>query len=259
MPGYRDLMTWFMGAFLCLPIAAYAEEPSELLQLNEVGAIHLNETDSPITSFLNPQQSPHAGLLGKRYFGGAYVYGRNKDGMLPGDILKDAHGFSLSFNSPLLPGDGTKPFAMDVFAGYSKFFGSDTANMGFMSLDVDLSASEFEMGVTLYTESISRVRPFVQLGWIYTTTGVSFDTPPGAFEVSQHDSNLLLNVGSEFDLSNRFTLRTVLDIDTEEFDSSTVSGELIYTVSESVFFRMGAFTDLDASFYGAIVGGGVKF
>lgn len=259
MLGYRNVMTWFMGVWLCVPIALQAEEPSELLQHNDAATLHVSEEESPLASFLNPQQSPHPGLLGKRYFGGAYVYGRTEESVLPNGFLNDAHGFALSLNSPLIAGDGSKPFAMDVFAGYSKFFGRDTEIMGFMPVVGALDASEFEVGVTFYTESISRLRPFVQLGWAYSRTDFSLAVPFGSFEVNDHDSSVLLNIGSELDLSQHFALRGMLDIDTDEFESSTLTGELIYSPSEKVFFRMGAFTDLDANFYGAIVGGGVKF
>jgi hypothetical protein len=287
MPGFRWAMTLLLCAVLIAPSIVMAEEPSQLLQHNEAGTTHLddqeshlttvaeessefpqyhgdatthiNAEESPWASFLNPQQSPHAGLLGKRYFGAAYAYGHTDDSIFPNGFLNEMHGFALSLNSPLITGDGTKPIATDVFAGYSQFFGRDRHHFGMASIRGDLDLIDFELGITIYTEAIPRLRPFAQLGWAYSHANLTLKSPFGVFEDSEQDSGAFFKLGSELDLSKHFALRGALDFDHDEFKSSTFTGELIFSPNEEEFFRIGAFTDLDGFFYGAIVGGGVKF
>ncbi len=288
MTGLRRALTSLCYALLCVPFTVLAEEPSQLLQLNKPEPKQVSEKQLPVMLMsalpdeapqfdgsgsssvhveestwedfvLHPQQSPHGGLLGKRFFSADYMYGQTDGTMFPNDFLDQFHGFAISLNSPLSPGDGTRQLAVDAFVGYSHAFGRDKQNVPMGQLTGSMDTGVFEVGLTFYTESISRLRPFVQLGYHGSYSKLSLQGPGGSANFREDDDSGLLRVGTEFDLSQRFVLRADLEIDGEESDESTFTGQLIFSPNDSEFFRIGAFTDLDGFFTGLLVGGGVKF
>lgn len=288
MPGHRRALTLLFCALLYVPFNVLAEDPSQLLELNKPapkqvrekqpsvtmmsalpddvpqfdggGSSPIHVEESPWENFiLHPQQSPHGGLLGKRYFGADYIYGQTDDSLFPSGFLDQFHGFALTFNSPLTPGDGTQPIAMDAFIGYSHLFAHDRENFFMGQVEGNMDMGLFEIGLTFYTESISRLRPFAQFGYHTTFNRLHLQGPGGSVSLKDSDESALLRLGTEFDLTQKLVLRADLEIDGDEFDESSFTGQLIFTPNDTEFFRIGFLTGLDGFFTGLMVGGGVKF
>ncbi len=260
MPGSRASFVLLVVAFvLSFSLPVIAEEPAGLLSLNGRGESGLS--GSPFDSgslFPSIEQSPHAGLLGKRYISAAYVYG-NTENLLGNGFLEHAHGFDLALNVPLLAGDGTKPFAIDAFASYMHLFLNDSGNFMGTSVELDAGLSDLGVGLTLYTEAIPRFRPFVQVGWERIASNVSVEANGLSFKEDDDENQFLINLGAEVDLTQNLSFRTLLDLDTEEFDSSLFRGEFIISPESKWFARLGGFIDLEGDFYGAVLGAGLKF
>lgn len=252
MSGFRAWLRVVASCCLCLTaIAAFAEEPAALLKLND--------RDNEQIGLLYPiDQSPHSGLLGKRYLIASYVYADTSN-LFDDTFLDNANGFEATLNLPILKGDGSKAFAVDAFASYLMLFANDDASTPFGNMEVDIKLSDIAAGFTFYTEAFDRVRPFGQLGWRYNVADFRLTTPFGAIDDDESDDRVLLNLGTELDLTSTLAFRGVLEVDTEEFDSSLLRGDFIISPNNNYILKVGGFGQLDGDIFGFNLGAGLKF
>ncbi|MFV0442946.1 MAG: hypothetical protein ACK5Q5_05205 [Planctomycetaceae bacterium] len=218
--------------------------------------------ESLLDSWLNMEQSEHAGLLGKRYVSGSYTYLSHGDSFLD-QIDSSLEGYSINFNHPVLLPDYESWLGIDLFSSWSTIgLGGAThfqpGNIG-LQFDSDTTASVY--GGTIYGEPCCfPVRPLVQLGAVFSRNHslILIDGFGGTFV--DRDTSLLFRAGMEADITDWLALRTVFDINTHDsLSNSSFLADLIAWPTERIFFRGGLVAPLDGQGVGGHVGVGLTF
>lgn len=197
----------------------------------------------------------HAGLLGKMYLQGRYIHVHTDDPAIA-PVDDTFQGFEVTFNAPIpwfqfvAPGVGA-----DVFFTFQQI-GVDGSVMG-VSFDADVDS--YQVGTSLYADVFGPVRPFVQLGVEHNVFSASASLGPISSSITDDDTDLLLNLGVEADLGQMASVRLMLDIDTDKFDESPFTADLILWPHERIFLRAGVFVTLTGDEVGGQFGGGIVF
>ncbi len=233
-----------------------------------------NVTDSrPIATTERVEQAinaldpvDHAGLLGKVYIQQRYL----QQGIDDADVRqfdKTLQGFDTFINLPAITLDLPTPLDVDVFFGYMNTGLKGSQNIGppfDLSVSVNGKNEVYSVGTTIYLTEAKRWRPFVQVGAEFTRSDVDFSISSGlngfADNIVDHDTDLLLNAGFEFDLLDVLGYRMTIDFETQDrFRDSMLSNELILWPHEKIFIRGGTVTSLDGGGLGFALGGGLAF
>lgn len=194
--------------------------------------------------------STNAGLLGKTYVRGAYLYnGVDDDGTTQLDALK---GADVEFNVPI-PWISSSDLAADF-----------TAEFEHKQLDAQYGAipAEFDfnfamVGARLFAMPTSHVRPYILLGALYSH--VDFEAANGA-AFDDDDWDFVVSAGVEADLASNASIRGDFEIDRNEIDESTFEGTIVVWLGENIFIRGGGVIPLADGFDpGVTIGGGVAF
>ncbi len=199
-------------------------------------------------------QPTHAGLVGKRYFEARYLHLRSTDSV---GFDESAQGFDVTFNTPLPWSDQlVQGLGTDAFINYGRLGASDSAFGGTM----EFTLQTVEGGITLHGAFDSPIRPFVQLGVLYTANEVEFRSPGFNTTFDMDDTSVLVRPGVELDVAQNVAIRSTLDIDTEDaFDTSTAGLELIVGLDHGAYLRGGVLFPLEGGAYIVGVGGGLTF
>jgi hypothetical protein len=255
-----------IGCYLLLivvcssPLTAQEFIPNPM-ELNESAARNSPDWFQPLT----PQESSHAGLLGKRYFEGRYLDINLDD--VPDELNADFEGFAVGFNTPLLQSKEEFPFQIDGFTNWTRL--SFSTDLPFPTFDppyitlasVKVAQDAIDVGTTLHTSAFSGFRPFLQLGVRLTRNRVYMNIPGfGEFKDRDHDEEFLFVPGFEADITRYVAIRTAFDLQLEEdVDESPVFIDLIAWPHPMLFLRGGFITALDGSATGFTAGGGLTF
>lgn len=199
-------------------------------------------------------QATHGGLVGKRYFEARYLHLRSTDSV---GFDESAQGFDVTFNTPLPWTDQlVQGLGTDAFINYGRLGASDNAFGGTM----EFTLQTVEGGITLHGAFDSPLRPFVQLGVLYTANEVEFRSPGFNTTFDMDDTSVLVRPGVELDVAQNVAIRSTLDIDTEDaFDTSTAGVELIVGLDQGAYLRGGVLFPLEGGAYIVGVGGGLTF
>lgn len=198
----------------------------------------------------NNGSADHAGLLGKTYIRGAYLYnGVDDEGNVSYDSLE---GSDAEFNTPIpwissdeLAADFTTEFEHRQLTARGP---GGTADFDFYSAVV---------GVRLFAMPTSRIRPYVLLGAAFYEYRAEVT---GGSDFEDDDQDFLVSVGLEADLASNASIRGDFEIDRDEVDESTFEGTMVLWLNENVFFRGGGVIPLTDGFDpGVTIGGGVAF
>ncbi len=245
------LSAWGTG---CLPLGAQEFLPGE------------SDTARVDTLLNAPDPSDHAGLLGKVFMQQRYI-------QLPIDdpdirlLDKSLQGFDTFVNLPVMTLDLPLPLNFDVFFGYANAGLKGSASSGPpLDITVMLNAKNesYSVGTTIYPTQSERLRPFVQLGVQFSRADVDFAaiTPFGTFadNIVDHQTDLLLNGGVEYDLLGYLGYRMTFHAETSDrFQNSIVTNELILWPHEQIFVRAGIANSLNDGRPGFAIGGGLAF
>jgi hypothetical protein len=134
----------------------------------------------------------------------------------------------------------------------------------------------FQIGTTLYGAIRDDLRPFVQVGYSYSTyrqdsgvtswTFASAPALPGATSmtgpgtVRHQDHRVLCNLGIEYDLNDRMTFRPQLDLDTRYLsENSRCSAQLIWWFRKNWFVSPGLVCNVNATQPGGLMHVGLRF
>jgi hypothetical protein len=208
--------------------------------------------DDPASSWFDfeNQSSKHAGLLGKTYVRGAYVYnGVDDDGAIDYDAFE---GWDAEFNTPI-PWISSDTLAADFITEFEHRQVSGIAGATKLKIEADFIA----VGVRLFAMPNSRIRPYVALGASF----VEFSFEATGFPSTEDDDDeFVISVGIEADLAANASIRGDFEIDRDDVDESTFEGTVVLWLGENVFFRGGGVIPLDDDFDpGVTIGGGVAF
>ncbi|MBL8816175.1 MAG: hypothetical protein JNL58_09105 [Planctomyces sp.] len=249
-----------MSVICCSSLAAQEFLPNPT-ELSESAARNTPDWFEPLT----PQESSHAGLLGKRYFEGRYLNIDLDD--VPDELNADFEGFAVGFNTPLLQSKEEFPFQIDGFTSWTRL--SFSTNLPFPTFappfitmaSVKVAQDAIDVGTTLHTSAFAGFRPFLQLGVRLTRDRVYMNIPGfGEFKDRDHEEEFLFVPGFEADITRYVALRTAFDLQLEEdVDNSPVFIDLIAWPHPMLFVRAGFITALDGSATGFTAGGGLSF
>lgn len=197
--------------------------------------------------------SEHAGLLGKMYVRGAYLYNGMDDNS---EIIVDSalEGWDVEFNAPI-PWISSDTIGTDFFAKYEHRSVSAINRSPVVPFDRKLEY--MVLGARIFAFPNSRIRPYVSLGagFIQLTTEAS-----GLPTEEEDDDGLVTNLGIEVDLASNASIRGDFEIDRDDLDESTFEGTIVLWLGENVFFRGGGVVPLTDGFDpGVTIGGGVAF
>jgi hypothetical protein len=202
-----------------------------------------------------PTTGRHSGLLGKMYLQGRYLHFQT-DNSVVSPFDDTVQGFDVFFNAPIpwfhtvAPGLG-----VDAFLNYAQV-GIDGSNSG---VTVDADVQLYRTGVTLYAEFYGPVRPFVQLGVDHGFSNLTISDGMTSVRVRDSNADLMLNVGVEADINQMVSTRLMLEIDTDDFNTSPFTADLILWPDPRFFLRGGLFVTLDGNEIGGQVGAGFVF
>lgn len=198
----------------------------------------------------NSGSADHAGLLGKTYVRGAYLYnGIDDEGTVTFDALE---GADVEFNAPI-PWISSNELAVDFAAELEHRQTSARGPGGTADLDFNFAA----VGVRLFAMPTSRIRPYVLLGALFSDSRVESTGSP---DIEDDDQDFLVSVGVEADLASNASIRGDFEIDRDEIDESTFEGTIVLWLNENIFFRGGGVIPLTDGFDpGVTIGGGVAF
>ena len=220
---------------------------------NYPGVVRLD--DPAFGAGVYPPTGRHSGLLGKMYLQGRYLH-------IQGDYPPISQfddtlqGFDVFFNAPIPWFHTVAPgFGVDAFVNYAGL-GISGSNSG-VSLDAD--AQIYRAGATLYSELYGPVRPFVQVGVDHGYSTATISDGFTSVRVSDNQTDLLLNVGVEADINQMASTRLMLEIDTDQFDTSPFTADLILWPDPRFFLRGGLYVTLNRDEIGGQVGGGFVF
>lgn len=228
--------------------------------------------DSPVMPEQNdrliaaPDPSQHAGLLGKIWMQQRYVHFRIDDPDVR-QIDKSPQGFDSRINLPLMTLDLPIPLDFDVFGAYTNAGLKGSAGTG-PPLDLHISmngkSEVYSVGTTIYPTMSEKWRPFVQIGADFVRTDTDITLTDGvdtfADNIVDHETELLLNAGFEFDLLDYLGYRMTVDIETDSgIEDSAISNDLILWPHEHLYLRGGMVTPMNGDGMGFIVGGGLAF
>ena len=203
----------------------------------------------------NPPTGRHSGLLGKMYLQGRYLHFEGDDPVISqfDDTLQ---GFDVFFNAPIPWFHAVTPgFGVDAFFNYAQV-GLDGSNSG-VTVDADLQL--YRTGATLYAEFYGPIRPFVQIGVDHGYSKIRITNGMTSVRISEEDTELMLNVGVEADINQMASTRLMLEIDTDQFDTSPFTADLILWPDPRFFLRGGLFVSLNGDEIGGQVGAGFVF
>lgn len=194
--------------------------------------------------------SNHAGLLGKTYVRGAYLYNGVDDGS---GISYDAfEGWDIEFNTPI-PWVSSDSLAADFITEFEQR--QLTGRLGTASLK---SEGEFlAIGVRLFAMPESRIRPYVSLGASFQEFKLE---GTGLTSSKEDEEEFVISVGLEADIAENASIRGDFEIDRDDVDESTFEATIALWLNENVFFRGGGVIPLvDGIDPGVTIGGGVAF
>lgn len=214
---------------------------------------------------LSPDESTHAGLLGKRYVDGQWIRLMSSD--VPPGMPDHFDGFRLHGNTPLFVADEKSPISADGFAvvqraGFDASVPIPVIGPPFFELAaVDVSSLSAGVGVSVYAEVCRGVRPFAQLGARWYQDDVKVTAPQwGTFRDRERSTSLLCVPGVELDVISHVALRGSLDVVTDgPFDTSEALVEAIIWPHEHLYLRLGGMSLLDGSGEGIVLGAGLAF
>ncbi len=181
-----------------------------------------------------PETSNHPGLLGKAYIDLRYTHIQDDEFAISPGFDDSLQGMILSSNAPLTPLDVLPgPFHYDLYSEFSFALLNGEGNLGpdYGNLDgaLDVELNSFGIGLTAFVEVFERVRPFIQVGYLYRRAEVRATIAPVVAIIAESDSTVLLNFGSEFDIAERLAARVAVDINTiSQLDDSRATAELIF-------------------------------
>ncbi len=211
-----------------------------------------------------PWRSGHAGLLGKAYIRGSYLYHSVDDQ----SIVRDNSfvGWDAEINLPVPPLT-TDVSRVDFFVDH---------NYGELSGQVPTSSSNlsFEHNLTIVGARVSALpdcwfRPFVGIGAGFA----AFDLEvTGGTNVSAEsdESELIIDLGFEADIASNAAFRAdfgvlrggdVDDLADGEIYETTFEGSLILWPHRNLFFRTGLIVSLEDELFdvGTTLGGGLAY
>lgn len=194
--------------------------------------------------------SNHAGLLGKTYVRGAYLYnGVGDDGGISYDAFE---GWDLEFNTPI-PWISSDSLAADFITEFEHR--QLTGRLGTASLK---SEGEFlAIGVRLFAMPESRIRPYVSLGASFQEFKLE---GTGITSSKRDEEEFVISLGLEADIAANASIRGDFEIDRDDVDESTFEGTIVLWLNENIFFRGGGVIPLvDGIDPGVTIGGGVAF
>ena len=251
IPALLAVMAW---GTLCHPLAAQEFLPGE------------GDAERVDTLLNAPDPSDHAGLLGKVFMQQRYLQLSIDDPDIR-QIDKTLQGFDTLVNLPVMTLDLAFPLDFDVFLGYTNA-GLKGSVLSGPPLDLLVKfngrSDTLSVGTTIYPTLCERWRPFIQIGAEFSRSDVDLVIigPLGAFAdtVVDHETELLLNGGFEFDLLDWLGYRMTFHAETSDrLQDSIVTNELILWPHERVFIRGGMATSLDQGGPGFAIGGGLAF
>ncbi len=122
------------------------------------------------------------------------------------------------------------------------------------------------VGTTLYLSTRPGVRPFLQLGYGYSSSELQIvledDSSKVVNEVSLADADehgFVVNPGIEIDLREFATFRSQINLDTSSLDTSEWQAYLLFAPGERWTFNIGGFGLLDGYATGIRFGVGWRF
>jgi hypothetical protein len=211
-----------------------------------------------------PEHSEHPGLLGKPYFDVRYLHSASDDLGWWRQLDESLQGMLMTSNLPLrglddIPG----PFRFDLYTEFQisglygdRYYGPPDN----FWVELDAESRNFGLAVTAYVDHFDAVRPFIQLGALWTRRNVILRIEDDVFGDYDSETSLLLNVGLEADLHDRLAARLAIDFNTrEEVDDSVGIAELIYWPFRRTYVRGGFYTPLELDAVGGLIGMGVVF
>ena len=211
-------------------------------------------TGEPTASWpeLESYSSDHAGLLGKTYVRGAYLY-NGVDSTATFDADSAFDGWDVELNVPI-PWISSDDIGSDIFVKHENRSFSATNRSPVVQFEVE---GEFTViGARFFAFPKSPIRPYITLGagLIRTTTS------GGGITVDDDDDGFVTNLGVEADLASNASIRGDFEIDRDEIDESTFEGTIVLWLGENIFVRGGGVIPLVDGFDpGVTIGGGLAF
>ena len=259
----RSLCALALFAGFLLPASANAQAPSGSARVdsdtyfNDPGTSwgyrnDQNNFTEPTAAWpeIENNSSGHAGLLGKTYVRGAYLYnGVDDNGTDRFDALE---GFDVEFNTPI-PWISSNELAVD----FATEFEHKQLDAQYGAIPAEFDFNFAMIGARLFAMPNSRVRPYILLGALYSH--VDFEASNGA-SFEDEDWEFVVTLGIEADIASNASIRGDFEIDRDEIDESTFEGTVVVWLGENIFFRGGGVIPLTDGFDpGVTIGGGVAF
>lgn len=209
-------------------------------------------------------RSGHAGLLGKAYIRGSYLYHNIS---APSVGFDDSYvGWDAEINLPLAE------LTTDV-SGVDFFVEHDNSELsGRLPISGDQVSFEHDLtiiGARISAYPDSSIRPFIALGAGSSKTDVQRS---GGTNISreEEDSDLIVDLGFEADIATNAAFRADFSllrggdlgsVADGELDETTFEGTLILWPHRNVFFRTGLIVSLEDDLFdvGATAGGGLAY
>jgi hypothetical protein len=219
-------------------------------------ASYPSAANQPYSRVSDPKEE-RAGLLGSSYLDVQYVFLTAPTDL---EYANPFHGVRGTVNTPILWGEDVEEyFSQDVFFS-ARHLGMTADIPGtFPPAKMDVDWNTWSIGTTLFFDVTPSFRPFIQLGYVRSDISVEGKSAVAFMEIEDSQDALLVNIGSEFDLTDSLAARIALDIDAPDFGGSFFTVEQIYWCTPEIFIRGGVIGDVDATTIGAVIGGGVAF
>jgi hypothetical protein len=198
-----------------------------------------------------------AGLLGSSYLDAQYLF---LSAPTSWEYANPFYGVRVTVNSPIAwDPDVQDFFFQDIFVS-SRHLGMTTDIPGtFPPAEIEADWTSWGGGTTIFADVTPSFRPFIQLGYLRDDIRAQGQSSALHFEMKDSQSSLLLNVGSEFDITDNLGARIALELDHTDFSDSFFTLEQIYWCTPHLLLRGGIVGDIGGTTIGAALGGGVAF
>ena len=198
-----------------------------------------------------------AGLLGSSYLDAQYVFLSAPSDLEYSNSFQGVRG---TVNTPILWDPEVQDFFFqDVFVSGRHLGMTTEIPNTFPLAELEADWNSWAIGTTIFADVTPSFRPFIQLGYLRDDIRVQGQSAVVYLEERDSLNSLLLNLGSEFDITDNLGGRITLELDNRDLGDSFFTLEQIYWCTPNVFLRGGLIGDIGGTTIGAVLGGGVSY
>ncbi len=179
---------------------------------------------------------------------------------MPLQVRDSFHGVRGTVNEPIPWGpEVDRLFYQDVFVSGRHLRMEVRVPGSSPPAELEADWNSWAIGTTFFADVTPSFRPFIQLGFRKDDISIEGRSALQHIETKESDTSLLMNLGSEIDLTDNLGARIAFELDHADIGGSFLTIEPIYWCTPNIFLRGGVIGDIDATTIGFLCGGGMAF